>query len=238
MLRLFIELPIVAGQPLTLPPEAARHVQVLRLQPGQPVVLFNGHGGEWQAEVVAMGRREVEVRPLAHVAVDRERPGQVVLAVGMPANDRFDWLVEKATELGAHEIQPLTCERSVLRVSGERAERKTAHWQGIAVAAAEQCGRTRVPTVHAPVTLPAFLAGLPGASTSQRLLLSLHASAVAWDTAAAASTDLLLLSGPEGGLSAAEESAALARGFQAVSLGRRVLRAETAPLACLARLPD
>lgn len=234
MLRLYLDQPIVANDLLVLPPETARHVQVLRLQPGEEVTLFNGQGGEWRAEIVTMGRRDVTVRALQHLQLDRERPGHVVLAVGMPANERFDWLVEKATELGVHEIQPLMCERSVLRLSGERAQRKTVHWQGIANAAAEQSGRTAVPLIHPPTPFIQFLAAAPAGLPGERLMLSLqpHAQPL---PAAAAAVRRVVLSGPEGGLAPAEEALALERGFQAVTLGRRILRAETAPLVCLSR---
>jgi 16S rRNA (uracil1498-N3)-methyltransferase len=125
--RLFLDHAIEAHTPLTLTTGAARHVQVLRLQPGDPLVLFNGQGGEWQATVRQMGRSEVVVDVGAHDAADRELPQRVTLAIGMPANERMDTLVEKATELGVAVLQPLLCERSVLRLSGERAERLQAH---------------------------------------------------------------------------------------------------------------
>jgi 16S rRNA (uracil1498-N3)-methyltransferase len=149
----------------------------------------------------------------------------------MPANERMDWLVEKATELGAASIQPLLAERSVLRLAGERAAKKQAHWQGIAIAACEQSGRNRVPPVHPVQPLAAWLAAQPRAG----VVLSLRPGTQPV-AALAGRTELTLLSGPEGGLSPAEEDAALARGWQPVHLGPRVLRAETAPLAALARL--
>jgi 16S rRNA (uracil1498-N3)-methyltransferase len=234
MLRLFVDGPLAADRTLDLPPGPARHVQVRRLQPGDELRLFDGRGGEWQAQVLAMGRQQVQVRVGAHEAVDRELPQAVTLALGMPANERMDWLVEKATELGAAAIQPLVCERSVLRLAGERAERKREHWQAQAVAAAEQSGRTRVPHVGVPMRLAEWLAAL-GAAQGPRWLLS-PAGARSLPVANAASASTLVLSGPEGGLSPAEESAALAAGFEAVQLGPRVLRAETAPLAALAVL--
>lgn len=137
------------GDEFELPAVAARHVQVLRLQPGMALTLFNGHGGQWQAEVLHMGRQAVGVRLIGHEAVERELPVAVTLAICMPANDRMDDLVEKATELGAAAIVPLVSERSVLRLSGERAAKRQAHWQAVAVAASEQCGRNRVTQVLA-----------------------------------------------------------------------------------------
>lgn len=232
--RLYVELPLRAGATLELPPGPARHVQVLRLQPGDALTLFDGRGGEWRAEVVAMGRRDVQVRIDAHDAVDRELGCAVTLALGMPANERMDTLVEKASELGVAAIQPLVCERSVLRLAGERAEKKVAHWRGVAVAASEQSGRTRVPAIAPVRSLADWLAALPAPDSTPRLLLGFTDTRAL--PAPAAHAALLALSGPEGGLSPAEEAATRARGFVAVSLGPRVLRADTAPLALLAHL--
>ncbi|KQV88228.1 16S rRNA (uracil(1498)-N(3))-methyltransferase [Pelomonas sp. Root1237] len=234
MPRFFVDTPLaVTDGDIALPPGAARHVQVLRLQPGDALTLFDGSGPEWQAEVTAMGRSEVRVRLLTAERPQRELARAVTLAVVMPANDRMDFLVEKATELGAAAIQPLMSERSVLRLNGERADKKRAHWQGVAVAAAEQSGRT-VPTRIEPVqTLATWLAALPDRDDEWRGLLSPRA---AEPVAAFPQKRALFLSGPEGGLSDAEEDAARARGFAAVTLGPRVLRADTAPLAVLSWL--
>jgi 16S rRNA (uracil1498-N3)-methyltransferase len=147
--RLHVDQPLAHGETIDLPPGAARHVQVLRLQPGAALTLFNGRGGEWAAIVQRMGRSDVRVEVGEHDAVDRELPVHVTLAIGMPANERMDALIEKATELGAGAVQPLLCERSVLRLAGERAHKKVDHWRGVAVAASEQSGRTRVPEIRA-----------------------------------------------------------------------------------------
>ena len=240
--RFYADLPLRTGDSLALPERAARHVQVLRLQPGDVITLFNSQGGEFQATIERMGRSDVQVSVGAHDPVERETRRAVHLAVGMPANERMDWLVEKASELGAASITPLMAERAVLRLKGERAGKKVAHWQGVAIAACEQCGRNRLPPVHAVDTLSDWLAALsPASSAEPRLLLSLRAGTqpltqamAAYDSAAA----VTLLSGPEGGLSPAEEDAALARGFLPVTLGPRVLRAETAPLAVLSMLGE
>lgn len=231
------------GLSLALPPGPARHAQVLRLQPGSRITLFNGQGGEFEAVVERMARSEVEVLVQAHRAVEREARRQVQLAVAMPANERMDWLVEKATELGAAGIQPLVTERSVLNLKGERAARKQSHWQGIAIAACEQCGRNRVPMVHEALGLAQWLATLvaepsSGRAAGQRWMLSLDPGAKPLSAATDGSACLTFLSGPEGGLSPAEEAAARAAGFLPVTLGPRVLRAETAPLAALSRCAE
>ncbi|MCW7538834.1 16S rRNA (uracil(1498)-N(3))-methyltransferase [Aquabacterium sp. A7-Y] len=229
--RLYAPLPLAAATTLALPPGPARHVQVLRLQPGDTLTLFNGEGGEWRARVTRMGRSEVEVEVLEPLAVERELPLEVTVAVGMPANERMDWLVEKATELGVAVIQPLVCERSVLRLSGERADKKVAHWQGVAIAASEQSGRTRVPRVEPVRSLRDWCAGLTD-GPGLRAVLSLQ-DAVPLASLGRPAGSALFLSGPEGGLAPAEEQAARDRGLQPVTLGPRVLRAETAPLAAL-----
>ena len=236
MPRIHCPFPLVSGDTLALPPPAARHVQVLRMQPGQAVNLFNGEGGEFDAVIERMGRSDVSVVVGAHHQVEREAPRAVHLVVGMPANERMDWLVEKAAELGVASIQPVLAQRSVLKLQGERAERKQAHWQAVAIAACEQSGRNRVPPVHAVIGLAQWIAGLDAAPSGSRLLLSLAAQSQAIATAAGAEGPVLLLSGPEGGLTPQEEELALAARFRRATLGSRVLRAETAPLAALAAL--
>ena len=249
--RIHTDQPLTPGVSLSLPPVAARHVQVLRLQPGHSITLFHGDGeteGEFSATIQSMGRSDVTVLVGEFKPTPAEATCAVHVAIGMPANERMDWLVEKATELGVASIQPLMTERSVLRLAGERAEKKRLHWHGIAVAACEQSGRNRVPLVHAPASLGDWLrtqAAEPPQDT-KRLLLSLQAAAHPLAYAVSGSESMTLkpitfksitfLSGPEGGLSAAEEAAAFAKGFGAVSLGPRVLRSETAPLACLSWL--
>ncbi len=240
--RIHVDVPLLAGTDLTLPAAASRHVQVLRLQPGDAITLFDGRGGQWQAEVLAMGRKDVTARLLAHQPLERELHTPVTLALGMPANERMDALVEKATELGVATIAPLVCERSVLRLAGERAERRSAHWQAIAVAACEQSGRNRVPQVLPPQPLRDWLAGQPASlpvslpPDGLRLVLSLADGTLPLRQRLAAhgGGPVSLLSGPEGGLSPAELAAAAAAGHLPTTLGARVLRADTAPLAALA----
>ena len=204
------------------------------------ITLFDGSGGEYAATVERMGRSEVAVQVGAHAAIEREAPRAVHLAVGMPANERMDWLVEKATELGVASIQPLMTAHGVLRLAGERADKKRAHWEAIAIAACEQCGRNRVPLIH-PVRALAGWLDDAAVDDAERFVLSLAdgTRAMRRDPRAgvgAALRGACVLSGPEGGLSAAEEQDAIARGFAPLTLGPRVLRAETAALAALALL--
>jgi 16S rRNA (uracil1498-N3)-methyltransferase len=237
MPRLYCAQPLSAGQSTALPAGAARHVQVLRMQPGEELVLFNGEGGQWRAVIERMGRSDVQVRVTAHEDVGCEPAVSVHLAVGIPANERMDWLVEKATELGCASIQPLVTARGVLRVAGERAEKKRDHWRAIAAAACEQSGRNTVPPVHEPMALAQWLEAV-SSSNAHKVVLSFAESAQAFsrEGSFANKKEWICLSGPEGGLEAREEEAAIDAGFAPLSLGPRVLRAETAPLALLAAL--
>jgi len=181
----------------------------------------------------------------AHQALEREAQHQVHLAVVMPANDRMDWLVEKATELGVQRITPLMSQHSVLRLQGERADKKLAHWQAVAISACEQCGRNTLPQIDSLQYLSSWLQSDWDAhiqntqdtrSATKAAVLSLHPSTQGlgeWATKNQ-STSWLLLSGPEGGLNDDEDALARAKGFAAMKLGERVLRAETAALAALA----
>ena len=233
--RLFVAAELGAcGGSVELDADATRHAQVLRLQPGDPLTLFDGHGGEWDARLATMGRRDAAAELMTHHAVERELPTAIALALGMPAGDRMDFVVEKATELGVAAIQPLVCERSVLRLSGERAERRRAHWQAIAVAACEQCGRNRVPTIGEPRALASWLESLPAPRGDEARWLLGWRDATPLD--AAAPRHVCVLSGPEGGLTENEEALARALHFEGRSLGPRVLRADTAPLAVTAML--
>jgi len=233
--RFHIDEPLRADAPMALPAGAARHAQVLRLQPGDAITLFDGSGSEWDARITQIARSAVHVQIGPRREVERELPLHVTLALGVPANERMDALVEKATELGVAAIQPLMCERSVLRLAGERAQKKVAHWQGVAIAACEQSGRTRVPQI-APVK--PLATWLPSAASlaSTRWLLSLRDAARIGASRGNVAASIIALSGPEGGLTADEEDAARAAGFTPISLGPRVLRADTAPLALLAHL--
>ena len=235
MPRLHCPDPLSAGQTLDLPPGAARHAQVLRLQPGDALTLFDGRGGEYAAEILRMGRSDVTVRVGDHRPTECEPRRPVHLALGMPANERMDWLVEKATELGVASLQPLHTAHSVLRLAGERAQKKQAHWQSVAVAACEQCGGNRVPPVQPVRDLAAWLPASAGLAPL-RCVLSLAPDTRPLAACLASQppdTPVLFLGGPEGGLSPSEDALARAAGFQPVTLGPRVLRAETAALAAL-----
>lgn len=243
-LRIYLPQRWAAGESIALPQAESRHVQVLRRQPGDAIIVFNGEDdAEWPAEIVRIDRAGVQLRiGSAARRVDRELPLPVTVALGIPANERMDALVEKATELGAAALQPLVCARSVVRLAGERAEARQRHWRAVAASASEQCGRVRVPRVAVPVRFDVWLRDLRAAGADRcRWVLSLAPSARLVGELHRPRVDptmpgLIVLSGPEGGLAPDEEAAAVECGFVPVSLGPRTLRADTAPLALLAWL--
>lgn len=233
MTRLYVDIPLVPDNELLLPDDAAHHlVRVLRAAVGDQITLFNNQGGQFDAELIATGKREARVRLLSFLPDDRTSALHTHLGQVMSRGERMDYAIQKATELGVTEITPLLSERCELKLRGEeRADKKLEHWRRVAIAACEQSGRNRLPTIHEPraledwlaateadcrlVLAPAVQGGLPAQLTPQRVAL---------------------LIGPEGGLSEREIAAACAQGFQPWQLGPRVMRTETAPVAALAVL--
>ncbi|MCX7890744.1 MAG: 16S rRNA (uracil(1498)-N(3))-methyltransferase [Burkholderiales bacterium] len=222
---------LAVGATIALPDRAAQHVRVLRLAPGDAVTLFSGDGAEYAAEVLEIGRRAVSVLVRSRRETSRESPLAIRLAQGLSGGDRMDLVIQKATELGVTAVQPVLTARSIVRLSSERQERREAHWQNVAIAACEQCGRNVVPEVLPLVPLADFLA-----QPRSALALVLSPAGSASLRAIAPAADVEILIGPEGGLTAAEREAAVAVGFTAVRLGPRILRTETAPLAAIAAL--
>jgi len=239
MPRFFINAPLPSGDTITLPAEVAQHARVLRLQAGGAITLFNGTGGQYQASIVSMGKRDVQVRIEAFCATEAEPPYSLTLAQGIAENSKMDWLTEKAVELGAARIVPLTTTRSVVRLTGERTAKRQAHWQRIVQAACEQCGRNRLPEVAPVQDFHAWLDAMPEAlvDNETRILLSPRAD-MAFNALPqqAPQGRVIVLVGPEGGLLPEEEALAQARGFIAIGLGPRILRTETAGIALLAAL--
>ncbi|MCX2832759.1 16S rRNA (uracil(1498)-N(3))-methyltransferase [Microbulbifer thermotolerans] len=214
---------------------ASRHlVKALRLQPGRPLVLFDGSGGEYSAELLETGKR-ARVRLGDFSAEDRQSPLALTLAIGISRGDRFDWVVQKATELGVAEIQPLFTERCEVKLAGERLQKKLGHWRQIAASACEQCQRNRLPLIAEPQKLTCYL---QRAAADLKLVLHHRAELDLrqLEQQRGAPDSALLLVGPEGGLSEVEIEGALAQGFMPMRLGPRVLRTETAPVAALSVL--
>jgi len=233
--RVYTEQQLTSGANIELSDGAARHIsQVLRMKTGQSVVLFDGRGGEYPAEIVDIDRRSrIQLTLSAHNPVERESPLQITLWHGLCRAERMDTVVQKATELGVSAIQPMLTERSMIRLDEKRSAKKIRHWRQIAISACEQSGRNRVPEVMVPMRFNQLLR-MPIAAD---VAIVLHPSATRslTDTATGC-TRVLLCTGPEGGFSEAEIAAAEAAGMVSASFGPRVLRTETAPLAALSVL--
>ena len=220
------------GAQFALAPEAAQHVgRALRLKTGDSITVFDGRGGEYDAAIQRIDKDRVEVKVGAWRDVDTEPRIRIGLIQGLPEADKMDWIIQKAVELGVAWIQPIICDRSVVRLSGERAARRESHWRRVAVAACEQSGRNRIPEVRPTLGFQSWIA-VPAAAP--RWMLDPAGEPV--NRKSAARQDLELLVGPEGGLSERERELAAQQGCEPVALGPRILRAETAPLAALSAI--
>ncbi|MBA2659625.1 MAG: 16S rRNA (uracil(1498)-N(3))-methyltransferase [Nitrosospira sp.] len=235
-----------AGQAIELPANVAHHAsRVLRLKQGDSIILFNGNGGEFQAAIGNISKNGVAIVIEKYLDIERESPLVITLAQAVCASEKMDWLVQKAVELGVSSIQPLDTKRSVVRLSGERAERRMKHWQQVVISACEQCGRNRIPQVLPLISLADWLGTQvkewknlrDGTLSNLHFLLSPTAKKGLRDfPEASATTALTLLVGPEGGLTSEEEAAALVSGFISLRLGKRIFRTESAALAAVAAM--
>ena len=234
--RVYAEGPLVAGKRVRLEGSAAGHItRVLRLRVGASLVLFDGTGGEHEASIDKAASGEVIVAVGERTAIERESPLRLTLAQSVSRGERMDLVVQKATELGVTQLLPVLTERSVVRLTAQQSDRKVNHWRAIAIAACEQCGRNRLPTIAPPVALRDLFRS--DAVSGARLLLSPSGAMTLRDLPRpAADLGLTVLIGPEGGLTDEEEQAAFAAGFTAVRLGPRVLRTETAAIAAITLL--
>lgn len=239
-IRLHVPQALQSGQVVELPAEVVRHVrQVLRLRDGAEVVLFNGQGGEFSAQLQAEGRSSVLARIGEHRAIERESPLAITLLQGIARGERMDFVVQKATELGVQRIVPVMMARCVVQLGAERADRRREHWLAVAASACEQCGRNRLPVISEPLSLDAACADT---TDSQRWLLDPEAGSTLREALGARAVDgspvrnVTLLIGPEGGVEPGEHQWALQAGFSAVRFGPRILRTETAALATIAAL--
>jgi 16S rRNA (uracil1498-N3)-methyltransferase len=230
--RIYTQQPLSNGTSLELESGASQHLaRALRMESGDEFVLFNGQGGEFPARLESVGKKTVVARLGDQRHRETESPLAIHLGIAISRGDRMDWVIQKATELGATRITPLFTERTEVKLKGERAEKKLQHWRQVAISACEQCGRNRLPEITDLSELRSWLAG-----TAADLKFVLHHRAGNQDADAGAPASVALLVGPEGGLSDAEILAAEQAAYQSLALGPRVLRTETAPVAAIAIL--
>ena len=235
MPRFYCELPLQTGIQLELPEAVARHaLGALRLREGDAVTLFNGDGAEYAGTLLKRARGAA-VRLESRAQPQRESPLRIVLAQGISSGERMDLTLQKSVELGVAAIQPLAMRRSVVRLAGDKADKRLRHWRGVVIAACEQCGRNLPPPVAPIAEFACWLPRLPDADGRQGYLLDPSAGETLADRPPPAG-EILLLAGPEGGFDPAERAAALKAGWQPIRLGPRILRTETAALAALAAM--
>ena len=227
--RIFTSQPLVCGQTIELDAAASHYLsKVLRMQPDREVILFNGEGGEFAARITEITKKSVTLLVGDFEAENRQSPLKLELAIGVSRGERMDWVLQKATELGVTRITPLFTERTEVKLSGERLQKKMAHWQQILISACEQCQRNILPELVEPLTLEAWL---PHSEASLKLVL--HHRDNQGMPAAVTADSVALLIGPEGGLSEEEITLARAQHFSPLTLGPRVLRTETAPIVAI-----
>jgi 16S rRNA (uracil1498-N3)-methyltransferase len=227
--------PLGSGRRVALPADVFHHaVRVRRLRAGDELVLFAGDGFEAHAKLTDVGRDAAQIEVLQVDPVDRESPLAITLLQGISSGDRMDYTLQKAVELGVSAIVPVTAERSIVRLQGERADKRAAHWREIVVSACEQCGRNRLPDVSAATAMGTALTMSGGTAT--RFMLAIGGTRRLNDFDPPAGGGVVLLAGPEGGLSPEEQRLATRAGFVALSLGPRVLRTETAAIAAIAAM--
>jgi 16S rRNA (uracil1498-N3)-methyltransferase len=239
--RVFVADPLVSGERVWVEDAAANHiVRVLRLSRGDTLAAFDGLGGEYDAIIEDIRKDRVLLGLGEHHPLDRESPRAVTLAQGISRGERMDFVVQKATELGVRRIVPIIAERSVVRLAQDQKQSRLRHWRGVAIAACEQCGRNTLPQIDDPVPLDEYIAAMPDAQPpstveAPRWVLSPLGTTRIRDLKPP-SEGLTLLIGPEGGLSESEHDLALTRGWQALQLGPRILRTETAAIAAIAAI--
>ena len=231
--RIFIPKGLRTGDRLRLEGGPARHIRVLRLRAGNPLVAFDGRGGEYAAELLAVDRRHVDIRVGAHSEVETESPLSLTLIQAVSKGERMDWTLQKAVELGVQRLVPVFAERSVVNLDGARLERRMGHWRGVVESACEQCGRNRLPELLPAEPLAVAWQRFRG---GQNLVLDTAGACRLGELGLDPHAGINLLIGPEGGLTGAELAAAREAGFRALLLGPRVLRTETAGIAALAAL--
>lgn len=228
------------GDSFELPPSAAHHAsRVLRLRINDEVHLFDGAGNELHGRICeipgkGMTAKNVFLDNLQCVAINRESPLHIVLAQALCSGDKMDWVVQKSTELGVKEIQAVQSERSTVRLSGDRAEKRAEHWRGITIAACEQCGRNSLPVVHSPQNLVDWLVAMRQFTATKFVLAPLDGGSLNQQVKPGGS--IILLVGPEGGLSAAETKLSEQAGFIPIGFGPRILRTETAAITGIAAI--
>ena len=233
MPRFYVDFALSPDSVVELPDNVVRHLNVLRVKNTEEIVLFNGNGKAYPALPEVLEKRRASVRILREEAMDNESPLNITLVQAVSAAERMDFTLQKSVELGVAEIRPVISERCVVRLSGERAEKRVARWQEIVVSACEQSGRNIVPKVLPLTTYVQALQQLPQETT--KLLMSLNRAQKLSDIRPQ-SGKVVFMVGPEGGWTEKEEQQAFDAGFQSVTLGKRVLRTETASLAAIAAM--
>ena len=234
MTRIYQDAALAEGMIVKLDERASHHIaHVLRAQSGEHLIIFNGQGGEYQAKIGVISKKAVEVEILTFNPTERESHLNIYLAQGIAKGEKMDWIIQKAVELGVKKIIPVITERCNVRLTGDREEKRVQHWRAVSISACEQSGRNRLPEIYAPMTLAECLTNI---KADHSFVLTPHATQKLPQQKLTHHASIILLIGPEGGLSEQEITDAKSHHFLPLTLGPRVLRTETAGIAALAVL--
>ena len=216
---------------------AAHHaLKVMRLKTNDQLILFNGDGSDFTGQVIRISKRQVEVSIKSKKNIKNESNLKVILLQALTSSEKMDLIIQKTTELGISEIQPIICERSIVKIKKEKIEKKLSHWRQVTIAACEQCGRAKVPKIHEPENIIKYLERTIESDKDTKIILSPEASKSLDNIAPNIKQDIKVLIGPEGDFTKQELDLSIQNGFSPIKIGPRILRTETAPISILSIL--
>jgi len=237
MNRFYHSKPININETIVMDEFASHHaLKVMRLKKNDQLILFNGDGSDFTGQVVSINKRQVQVRIKSKKDIESESNIRVILLQALTTNEKMDLIIQKTTELGITEIQPIVCERSIVKIKNEKIEKKLLHWRQVSIAACEQCGRAEIPTIHKPVNIIKYLEKETESDKGTKIILSPEATKSLNNIILNMKQDIKVLIGPEGDFTREELNYSTQKGFLPIKIGPRILRTETTPICILSIL--
>jgi 16S rRNA (uracil1498-N3)-methyltransferase len=237
MNRFYHSKPININETIVMDNFAAHHaLKVMRLKINDQLILFNGDGSDFTGQVIRISKRQVEVSIKSKKNIKNESNLKVILLQALTSSEKMDLIIQKTTELGISEIQPIICERSIVKIKKEKIEKKLSHWLQVSIAACEQCGRAKIPTIHKPENIIKYLEKITDSDKITKIILSPEATKSLDNVTHNMKRNIIVLIGPEGDFTKQELDFSIQKGFSPIKIGPRILRTETAPMCILSIL--
>jgi len=237
MNRFYHSKPININETIVMDNFAAHHaLKVMRLKINDQLILFNGDGSDFTGQVIRISKRQVEVSIKSKKNIKNESNLKVILLQALTSSEKMDLIIQKTTELGISEIQPIICERSIVKIKNEKIEKKLSHWRQVSIAACEQCGRAKIPTIHKPENIIKYLEKITDSDKITKIILSPEATKSLDNVTHNMKRNIIVLIGPEGDFTKQELDFSIQKGFSPIKIGPRILRTETAPMCILSIL--